>query len=194
MTYLAGTEAKVVVWVATEFEEAHRSAIRWLNEQTVDPFAFFAVQIRVVRIGDSPYAPIFEILESPNEWDRRLQATVRDSGNLTPLGSLRRDFWTHLIDRYPREAEAGRATGQGYRWRARRHEGLVVAQYLAQGKVGVFLTCDRGVSVEAALALLEPHREFLESRLGVPVQAGSDRLIASKKGHVRQCGVIFGCS
>lgn len=34
LTYLAGIEAKSIVWVAREFQEAHRSAIRWLNEHT----------------------------------------------------------------------------------------------------------------------------------------------------------------
>lgn len=39
LAYLAGLEAKMVIWVATGFDEAHRSAIRWLNEHTADPFA-----------------------------------------------------------------------------------------------------------------------------------------------------------
>ena len=29
LTYLAGVQAQTVVWVARDFEEAHRSAIRW---------------------------------------------------------------------------------------------------------------------------------------------------------------------
>ena len=60
MTYLAGLDAKTVVWVATDFRDAHLSAVNWLNEHTALDFAFFAVTVRVIRIGDSPLAPVFE--------------------------------------------------------------------------------------------------------------------------------------
>ena len=63
LTYLAGLEAKTIIWIAREFDDAHRSAVNWLNEHTTDPFAFFAVRLKVVRIGDSPLAPVFEIVE-----------------------------------------------------------------------------------------------------------------------------------
>ncbi|MEX1322981.1 MAG: M28 family peptidase [Synechococcaceae cyanobacterium] len=32
----------------------------------VDPFAFFAVELRAVRIGSSPIAPLFEVMAKPN--------------------------------------------------------------------------------------------------------------------------------
>ena len=70
LTYLAGLEAQTVIWIAREFQGPHLSAIRWLNSHTVDPFAFFAVKVRAVRIGDAPapVAPLFEVLERPNDW------------------------------------------------------------------------------------------------------------------------------
>ena len=87
LAYLAGLEAKIVVWVATGFDESHLSAIRWLNNHTEDPFAFFAARVSVVRIGDSPLAPVFEVIERPNEWDRKVGAITR-SGSLSPLGQF----------------------------------------------------------------------------------------------------------
>ena len=57
LAYLAGLEAKIVVWIARGFDDPHLSALRWLNEHTPDRFAFFAVKIGVVRIGDSLPAP-----------------------------------------------------------------------------------------------------------------------------------------
>jgi len=74
MTYLAGLEAQTVVWIAPAFRPPHLSAIRWLNEHTADGFSFFAVKARVVRIGDSPFAPIFDVVEEPDEWVRKLKA------------------------------------------------------------------------------------------------------------------------
>ena len=88
LAYLAGLEAKTVVWVAKGFDEAHLSALRWLNEHTAESFAFFAVRVRVVRIGDSPLAPVFEVLERPNDWDRRVQDTAQ-TRELTKLGQFR---------------------------------------------------------------------------------------------------------
>ena len=80
MTYLAGLDAKTVVWIAPSFREPHLSAIRWLNEHTADGFSFFALKARVVRIGDSPFAPMFEVVEQPNLWDRQIEAA--HSGDL----------------------------------------------------------------------------------------------------------------
>jgi len=73
MTYLAGLDAHTVVWIAPAFREPHLSANRWLNEHTADGFSFFAVKARVVRIGDSPFAPIFEVVGKPDRWQRRLK-------------------------------------------------------------------------------------------------------------------------
>ena len=55
-----------MVWISQHFNDAHLSAIRWLNEHTTDEFAFFAVRLRVVRIADSPMVPRFEVVEQPN--------------------------------------------------------------------------------------------------------------------------------
>lgn len=79
MTYLAGLEAQTVVWIAPAFRTPHLSAIRWLNEHTADGFSFFAVKARVVRIGDSPLAPIFEVVEEPDEWVRKLKTDTPKS-------------------------------------------------------------------------------------------------------------------
>ena len=73
LAYLAGLRAETVVWIAKSFDQAHLSAIRWLNDRTDDPYAFFAVRVRVVKIGESPLAPVFDVLEQPNDWDRARQ-------------------------------------------------------------------------------------------------------------------------
>lgn len=78
LTYLAGLEAQVVIWLAPQFREEHLSALRWLNQHTDDRFSFFAVRLRVVKIGNSPPAPLFDILEKPNTWDRRVQQKARE--------------------------------------------------------------------------------------------------------------------
>ena len=167
LAYLAGLEAKVVVWIAKEFNEQHRSAIRWLNDHTDDPFTFFAVRVRVVRIGKSPLAPVFEVLERPNEWDRRVQESAR-TGELTELGQFRRDFWNHVGSKYPNEVR------QDYAASSVRHDveeaGLAVTQYVAQHAVGVFLVGKRGERDKDVADRIRPYRRPLRNKLGVKLE------------------------
>jgi hypothetical protein len=97
MTYLAGLEAQTVVWVAKSFQEPHLSAIRWLNEHTSDGFSFFAVRLRVVRISDSPYAPIFEVVEKPNNWDRDVKKASRERRDIS---IERDDYWQAYAEKF----------------------------------------------------------------------------------------------
>ena len=105
LTYLAGLNAQTIIWVAKDFREAHLSAIRWLNQHTADPFAFFAVRVRVVRIGDdnsSLVAPLFEVLERPSEWDRQLRIDQEESG-WSEERKFRYDFWKFYDQTYPED-------------------------------------------------------------------------------------------
>ena len=102
LTYLAGLGARTVVWVARDFEEAHLSAVRWLNENTPADFAFFAVRVAVVKISDSPPVPIFEVMERQSDWDEEIRAVSQPSRkDLSPHGKFNRDFWAHHADRHP---------------------------------------------------------------------------------------------
>jgi hypothetical protein len=166
MTYLAGLSAKTVIWIAPKFR-AHLSAIKWLNENTTDPFSFFAVEVRVVRIGESPLAPVFDVIERPNAWERAVQERARESRPRGSFTEFREAFWTHFLEQYPSEQVYGPANGSGSRWRSPMSDGLVVVQYIAQGRVGVFIRGGRGVPAEETAQQLEPYRERLESLLQV---------------------------
>ncbi|MEZ5871978.1 MAG: hypothetical protein R3D32_09040 [Nitratireductor sp.] len=97
LTYLAGLEAKSVVWVAKSFRESHLAAIKWLNENTRPEFSFFAVRISVVKIANSPVAPLFTVLEKPNNWERTTQASSRSARNMGEIGKKRASFWTAFL-------------------------------------------------------------------------------------------------
>lgn len=175
MTYLTGLDAKTMIWVAPSFREEHLSALRWLNEHTVDPFAFFAVKVRVVQIADSPLAPLFEVLERPNGWDRTIQTAVRETRSAGEGAVPRRAFWTQLLSRYPASAEFGPATDNPSRWRPVPGTDLVVAEYIALGGAGVHVRGVRGMSETEVLAVLEPSQIELANRLGaeLPSRGGS---------------------
>lgn len=164
MTYLAGLQAQTMVWVAPTFREQHLSAIRWLNEHTVDPFAFFAVRLRVVRIANSPFAPLFEVIERPNNWDRSVAEKRRETeGDRTETGQFRLDFWTHFCARYLAHLPAGATSSL---WAPLPGTDALLAQYLSKKGVGVFVRPPRGGSPEQLATDFSPHFEELATDLG----------------------------
>ncbi len=73
LTYCAGTEADVVVWISETLTEEHVAALEWLNESTVAGVGFFGVELELVKIDDSKPAPHFRVLVKPNEWVKRVR-------------------------------------------------------------------------------------------------------------------------
>ncbi len=99
VTYAAGVEAKVVIWISAEVSDDHRQAMEWLNELSAGEVAFFALEVELWRIGESPPAPKFNIVSSPNEWS----SAVRKEVELTETKKGHLEFWTefgrHMRDR-----------------------------------------------------------------------------------------------
>jgi hypothetical protein len=90
LTYLAGIEgAKTVVWIAETIQSDHRAAIDWLNTNTTEQFSFFAIEIGLWRIGDSPPAPRFNVIASPNDWTK----ITRSTDDLLPKHRIRWAYW-----------------------------------------------------------------------------------------------------
>lgn len=168
MTYLAGLEAQTVIWIAADFHEAHLSALNWLNEHTVEPFAFFAVKVKAVRIGDSPIAPIFEVVSRPNQWERRLQAIAKETQPMSATGQFRKDFWTHYVNRFPHELEHEPAKGSSSRWRSLTALDLAISLYVGKSEVGIFIRGpEKNANGQDVVDSLLPHAEQLNERLGV---------------------------
>ena len=170
LAYVAGVQAQTVIWVAGDFTEAHRSAIRWLNDHTVDPFAFFAVRVRVVKIGDSPLAPVFEVLERPSAWDRKLRTAVEKGES--ELTKFRREFWNHYANQYPND---GVSVGYGASswWLWIESAELNLSMYVAQGSVGIWVRGRSGESAEEVGERIEAWRQSLHDELGIDIGEGT---------------------
>ena len=54
LTYAAGFDAGVVIWVTRHFRDEHRQALDWLNQRTGEETQFFGVVVELWQIGDSP--------------------------------------------------------------------------------------------------------------------------------------------
>lgn len=143
MTYLAGLKAQTAVWVARNFAPAHLEAIRWLNEYTTDAFAFFAVKMRVVKIGDESaiVAPLFEVLEQPKEWSRELAQAQPQVRETSELRQQINSFWRSYEERYPGELSIRpNYLGTNVHHRV---EGVPVDLCVAYGGVGIFIARNR---------------------------------------------------
>lgn len=168
MTYLAGLDAQTVVWIAPAFREPHLSAIRWLNEHTADGFSFFAVKARVVRIGDSPFAPIFEVVEKPDGWLRALTQTRREVSTGRDANSdTRTAFWARYLDCHPEAAAGGIKVQRGWNGYTKLAGGdIQVSIWIGEKTAGIYVRGGWGDRKHSADKHLAPHTDALVARLG----------------------------
>jgi len=92
ITYASGLDATVIVWIVKEAREEHRSAIEWLNNNTATNINFFLIEVHAYKIGDSLYAPKFEIVEKPNGFIKNAKSQS-GSGEYNRSQSERLEFW-----------------------------------------------------------------------------------------------------
>ena len=114
ITYAAGYDANVVVWLTREFRDEHRQALDWLNQRTGEDTQFFGVEVELWRIGESLPAPHFKAVATPNDWIKRQKSAVpvteKDKQNFEWRGvlieSLRNDSEIKFSSRRNVEAKA----------------------------------------------------------------------------------------
>ena len=76
LTYAAGFDANVIVWIARNFQDEHREALDLLNRRTGEDTEFFGIEVELWRIDDSRPAVNFKLVATPNDWRKQ---TVSDS-------------------------------------------------------------------------------------------------------------------
>ncbi|HVV38972.1 MAG TPA: DUF4268 domain-containing protein [Candidatus Paceibacterota bacterium] len=92
ITYASGYDANMVIWVVRDAREEHRQAIDWLNEHTDENLAFFLVQLELWQIGNSPFAPKFNIISKPNDWAKVVKRSF-EGGEITETKAQQLRFW-----------------------------------------------------------------------------------------------------
>lgn len=97
ITYASGYDAGIVIWIVKNARPEHEQAVNWLNERTDDQTFFFLLQIEVWQIGESNYAPKFQVIASPNNWAKALKSSMSDR-KLTDTKILQQEYWNSLIE------------------------------------------------------------------------------------------------
>jgi hypothetical protein len=68
------------------------------SQNTTEELSFFAVEVELWRIGDSPLAPKFEVVAKPNEWAKTGREQTKAAANATPTKQLQLKLWHALVD------------------------------------------------------------------------------------------------
>lgn len=97
ITYASGLDAKVVVWIVTKAREEHRSAIEWLNNNTNSNVKFFLIEIHAYKIGNSDKAPMFKVVEQPNDFIKNNKSSSNEE-SMNKSQSQRIEFWSQFND------------------------------------------------------------------------------------------------
>lgn len=92
ITYASGLDAEVVIWIVETVKSEHSKAIEWLNEHTDDSISFFLIEIHAFKIGNSDPAPLFKVIEKPNDFARIIKETTKDVA-LNDSQTARLEFW-----------------------------------------------------------------------------------------------------
>jgi len=112
LTYAAGLNADVVIWVAASFTDEHRAAFEWLNRNSQEGIDFIAVQAELLQIDDSKPAPKFEMVVAPSDW-----SVKRNSRPASERSEKYRSFFQKLIDILREKHSFTRARiGQAQSW------------------------------------------------------------------------------
>lgn len=100
LTYAAGLKTVTIIWIAASFTDEHRAALDWLNAITEEDFRFFALEVELWRIGQSPAAPKFNIVSKPNAWSKSVSRGRKqiDDADLTGVKADQLAYWTAFAD------------------------------------------------------------------------------------------------
>ena len=97
LTYAAGFNAPIVIWVSEAIREEHRQALDWLNQITDSETSFFGIVVEVIQIDNSKPAFNFKLVASPNEWQKQKKRQTQ-RGPISSKSQKYQNYFQSLID------------------------------------------------------------------------------------------------
>lgn len=98
VTYAAGLDARILIWITPRFSNEHREALGWLNRWTPTDVQVYGVEARAIRIDDSIPAPEFKPVVVPDGWSARAGIRRQAAREVSGDTARRNDFFQALID------------------------------------------------------------------------------------------------
>jgi hypothetical protein len=171
ITYAAGLEAAVVIWVSRQFREEHRQALDWLNRGDGTDTEYFGVVLELLKVDESNPAPNFRVVVSPNNWSRQSRRANRLDG-VSEKGAAYREFFQGLLDELRekhRFTNAKAAQPQNWYSFASGVRGFTYGMSFAQGgelRAEIYIDLGGDGANEKAFDMFEGEKEKIESDLG----------------------------
>lgn len=96
ITYASGFDAEIIIWIVKDVRDEHKQAVDWLNEHTDSRINIFALEMEIWQIGESPYAPKFNIISKPNDWAKAVKQSSSGKSELSDRKMMQLEFWTQF--------------------------------------------------------------------------------------------------
>ena len=185
ITYAAGLEAAIIIWVAPDIGDDHRLAVHWLNRNMNEGISFFLVRPEIIQVDNSKPAVRFQLEAAPSEFERRLRETVEDES--APRFEFRRKFWEDLFAYLSANghpwAQGRRATKEAWISSSVGKAGIRVNVSMALGsriRVEIYCSDDSDKQLFDTLFVNKPE---IEKRLGAETVSW-ERLDGSKASRI----------
>lgn len=152
VSYVARKNAKVGVWVATDFWHTNLCAIGSLNKCGRDSAQYFAVHLSLIESDSGTVQPVFNVREHPKNWQ----------------DPLARKLWKHLKKQCPNVPEPSFNPGSNLR-RGRyyvKEADLQVVQHFDANFVRVYVAGGKREPKGKAIARISPYRSRIVASLG----------------------------
>ena len=174
LTYAAGHNAAVAVWIASEFREEHRQALDWLNQRSDATTEFFGIVVEALQIDDSRPACNFRLVAFPNDW--RKTNVLTNSATPSPRGEAYRAFFQVLIDELRTKhnfTKARKAQPQGWYSFSSGIRGIYYAISFAHGgqvRAEAYIDRENYSWNKGMFDVLHEQREEIETAFGEPLE------------------------
>lgn len=173
LTYAAGYDASVAVWIAGKFRDEHREALDLLNRRADGESEFFGVVVEVWQIDGSRPAPHFRVISAPNDWRKQTKAKS-PNGVGSELGQLYSKFFQELVDNLGKGHDIPQArtvNGRSYQSFRTGHGGSVYGAVFStkdggRAQIEVYIDCGDKAQNEERFDQLESQRTEIESEVG----------------------------
>lgn len=154
ITYAAGKNSDIIIWIVRHANDEHKAAIDWLNSRTRNSTGFFLCEVKLFRIGDSEPAVKFEVISRPNNWAKEVRKISEDASNIE---KLRFDYWNAFQD-YAFDGGSNPKFAASYRrWQTSSNYGVV----FGTGRPGVsIIIAKTRDDIEAGLNIADDRELF----------------------------------
>ena len=174
ITYAAGHDAAVAIWIASGFREEHRQALDWLNQRTDVGTEFFGVVVEALQIDDSRPACHFRLVAFPNDW--RKTKVVQSESVPSSKSLAYKAFFQTVIDRLREDhafTRAEKAQAQGWYAFTSGMNGISYALAFGMGgtlRAEVYIDREDGTWNEWLFNALAERKAEIEQAFGSPLQ------------------------